>query len=101
MDYIKSPAFLNILKPVVIVTAVFVVMLLVAYFVKRTMKMRNNRPWLIKGSKNAKNSQVITQDPKNENSITLYRSDNESGGAVFSYSFWFVIIKFCVLQKDK
>ena len=51
MNYIKSPAFLNILKPVVIVTAVFVLMLLVAYFVKRTIKMRNNRPWLIKGSK--------------------------------------------------
>ena len=64
MDYIKSPLLLDILKPVVIVTAVFVVMALINYFIKRTIKMKNDRPWLIKGSKNAKNSQVITQDPK-------------------------------------
>jgi len=91
MDYIQSPLLLDILKPVVIVTIVLVVMLLIAYFVKKVIKTKNNRPWLIKGSKNAKNSQVISQDPRNENSITLYRSDNESGGSVFSYSFWFVI----------
>ena len=90
MDSLQSPLVLNILKLAGIVTAVFIVMALIAYFVKRTIKIRNNRPWLIKGSKNAKNSQVISQDPKNENSIT-YRSDNESGGSVFSYSFWFVI----------
>tara|TARA_B100001121_G_scaffold265529_1_gene247613 strand:- start:657 stop:1403 length:747 start_codon:yes stop_codon:yes gene_type:complete len=91
MDSLQSPLVLNILKLAVIVTAVFIVMALIAYFIKRAIKMKNNRPWLIKGSKNAKNSQVISQDPKNENSITLYRSDNESGGSVFSYSFWFVI----------
>ena len=35
---------------------------------------KNNRPWILKGTVNGKNSQIITQDPKNENSITLYRS---------------------------
>ena len=44
MDYIKSPLLLDILKPAAIVTAVFVVMALLAYFVKRTIKTRNNKP---------------------------------------------------------
>ena len=52
---------------------------------------KNNSPWILEGSVNGKNSKQIIQDPKNENSITLYRSDNQEGGAVFSYSFWFVI----------
>jgi hypothetical protein len=52
---------------------------------------KNDSPWIIKKSKNAKNSKVITQDPKNENSITLYRSDNQHEGAEFTYSVWFVI----------
>ena len=59
--------------------------------VKKIINAKNNSPWIVKGTKNGKNSQVVTQDPKNENSITLYRSDNEKGGAVFTYSFWFVI----------
>ena len=52
---------------------------------------KNDTPWIIKSSKNAKNVRVVTQDPKNENSITLYRSDNKLSGAEFTYSFWFVI----------
>ena len=59
--------------------------------VKKLLYSKNNQPWILKGTVNGKNSQVVTQDPKNENSITLYRSDNQEGGAVFSYSFWFVI----------
>ena len=58
---------------------------------KRYLLGKNDQPWIIQNSKNAKNSLVITQDPKNDNSITLYRSDNEEAGAEFTYSFWFVI----------
>ena len=41
-------------------------------------------------NKNAKNSIIVSQDPSNENSVMLYRSDNKNG-IEFTYSFWFVI----------
>ena len=34
-----------------------------------------------------KNKIVVTQDPKNENSITLYRSNGDLGEMQFTYSF--------------
>ena len=40
MDYIQSPLVLDILKPVVIVTTVLGFMLLIAYFVKRVIKLK-------------------------------------------------------------
>jgi hypothetical protein len=63
-----------------------------------TQKMR--KPWLIKGSKDAKKSLVIAQDPADPNSVPLNRSDNEVGGTEFTYSLWFVVDNF-VYNKDK
>ena len=54
------------------------------------MKSKNDNPWIIKESKNAKNSNIIVQDPNNENAITLYRSDGKEN-AQFTYTLWFVI----------
>ena len=50
----------------------------------------NSKPWLVKGSKNAKKSLVIAQNPKDENSVTLYRSDDKDG-LEFGYGFWMCI----------
>ena len=86
-----SSIMFQILKIVIIVVIVFLIMFGIYKLVFYILHSKNNSPFIIKGTINGKNSQVITQDPKDENSITLYRSDNQEGGAVFSYSFWFVI----------
>jgi hypothetical protein len=85
----------SMVKDIVITVVVLIVVGVVIYFLTRMLKQfllgKNDQPWIIQNSKNAKNSLVITQDPKNENSVTLYRSDNQAAGAEFTYSFWFVI----------
>lgn len=84
----------NIIK-IVIIIAILVAVILIMYGINRLVRYllysKNNKPWILKRTVNGKNSQIITQDPRNDNSVTLYRSDNQEGGAVFSYSFWFVI----------
>jgi hypothetical protein len=50
-----------------------------------------NEPWIIEGTKNAKDSYVLTQDPNNSESVILYRSDDEKSGIEFSYSLWMII----------
>ena len=87
----KSPLIVKGVIFVVIVVAVIIVMVLIDKLIFHTMSAKHDSPWLIKGSKNAKNSHVIPQDPKNENAVTLYRSDGEDGGMQFTYTFWFVI----------
>jgi len=76
---------------VVIVLVVGLLIYFGSRFIKNMLLGKSDSPWILQQSKNAKNSLVITQDPKNENSITLYRSDNQDAGAEFTYSFWFVI----------
>jgi hypothetical protein len=86
-----NPLVLQIGKILVILIVVILVMYGIYVGIFYYINSKNNSPWILKNGKNAKNSQIVTQDPKNENSITLYRSDNEAGGAEFTYSFWFVI----------
>ena len=85
----------SLIRDIIIAIVILLIVGLVVYFFMRYFKSimlgKHNSPWILQESKNAKNSLVITQDPKNENSITLYRSDNSSSGAEFTYSFWFVI----------
>ena len=82
-------------RDIIIAVVILVIVGLVVYFGTRFLKKlllgKSDSPWIIQESKNAKNSLIISQDPKNDNSITLYRSDNSESGAEFSYSFWFVI----------
>ena len=89
--FTKNALVIQIVKIIVVSIVVLIVMFATSKLFKKYLNSQNNSPWILKASKNAKNSLVVTQDPKNENSITLYRSDNQEGGAVFSYSFWFVI----------
>ena len=82
-------------RDIIIAVVILVIVGLVVYFGTRFLKKmllgKSDSPWIIQESKNAKNSLIISQDPKNENSVTLYRSDNSDSGAEFTYSFWFVI----------
>ena len=48
-------------------------------------------PYLVKGIKDAKKYVVIPQDPKDDKSITLLRSNNQRDGLEFTYSVWIFI----------
>ena len=86
-----NPILIQVVKFVIIVVVLVVVMYYLRKLIFYILSLKHDKPWIVKGSKNAKNSIVVSQDPKNENSVTLYRSDGEDGGMQFTYSFWFVI----------
>ena len=87
---------LNMLLSQIIVLIIAIVITVIIFMVlenvyKNMMSAQKNDPWLMKSSKNAKNSLNIPQDPSEEGSITLYRSHNQDKGLEFSYSFWMLI----------
>jgi hypothetical protein len=85
----------SLVRDIIIASVILVIVGVLVYvgtkYLKKYLLGKSDQPWIIQDSKNAKNSLVITQDPKDENSITLYRSDDATTGSEFSYSFWFVI----------
>jgi hypothetical protein len=84
----------QIIVLIAIVIVVLGLLTLSKGFFQSVMNKKNNEPMLLKGSKNAKNSLVISQDPKEEGAITLYRSHEEDKGIEFSYSMWLLIDNF-------
>jgi len=59
---------------------------IIGYFTKPS-----GDPKLINGTMNAANEVVITQDPKNSQSIPILRSNNQNKGLEFSWSLWMYI----------
>lgn len=87
-------------KYIVICGSIILLIMFIKYLIVYNYTQKMRRPWLIRGSKDAKKSLVIAQDPADPNSVPLNRSDNESGGTEFTYSLWFVIDNF-VYNKNK
>jgi hypothetical protein len=86
----QNPLVKQIIFLVIIFAVTFGVMYLINKLVFNIISSKHDAPMIFEASKNAKNSMIISQDPSNENSIMLYRSDNQDG-IEFTYSFWFVI----------
>jgi hypothetical protein len=57
--------------------------MIIGYFTKSS-----NNPMLVQGTLNGANSLIISQDPKNAESIPILRSNNQSGGIEFTWSVW-------------
>ena len=100
LEFIKSNPLTDalnknqIVKQIVILVVIFVITILVMYLINlgviNAIRGKHDSPMIFEASKNAKNSMIVSQDPSNENSVMLYRSDNQNG-IQFTYSFWFVI----------
>ena len=87
---ISNPLVIKILICIAVIFVTFILMYLLRNYVLHTLRTQHDKPMILYASKNAKNSMIISQDPSYENSIMLYRSDDQTG-IEFSYSFWFVI----------
>jgi len=51
----------------------------------------SSTPYLVQGMINGNASVIIPQDPKQSNSVTILRSNNQSTGAEFTWSVWLFI----------
>jgi len=82
--------YLQILKVVLIAGLIYLILFMIGKSIRKRYLEKMDNPYIIKDSKNCKNSLTIIQDPSQEGSITLYRSDNKEG-AQFTYSCWLLI----------
>jgi hypothetical protein len=63
--------------------------LLITYFLSSPAN-----PYIIKGMIDGNESKIITQDPKNTNSVEIIRSNNRKTGLEFTWSFWLYVTDF-------
>lgn len=79
---IAKIAFL-ILVLIVFMFLVNLGIILIGYFITPS-----DDPYIIKGMIDGTNSKVISQDPKSKDNVPIKRSNNQSSGIEFTWSFW-------------
>ena len=87
-DFLNSNSLIAKFVFLLLVLIVFMILFnlgiyIISYFVSPT-----KQPYLINGLINGSQTKTIPQDPKQGNSITVYRSNNESKGIEFTWSVW-------------
>jgi len=60
--------------------------MLIGYFTQPS-----NNPYLVKGTMNAANELIISQDPKNKSAVSILRSDNQKTGIEFTWCLWIYV----------
>jgi hypothetical protein len=90
-EFLESNSLVAKVAFLLLVVVVFVIAVRFSAQFLSWMFSFNKSPYLFSGMVDAKNMQVIPQDPNTSGSITLTRSDNMSDGIEFTYSVWMFI----------
>jgi hypothetical protein len=91
-EYLQSNSIIAKFVFFVLVLICFMVLLnlgvtLVAYFLKPSAN-----PYIVKGLIDGNRAIVVSQDPKNSNSATILRSNDQTTGLEFTWSVWLYIM---------
>jgi hypothetical protein len=87
-EFVQSNSIIAKFVFLILVLIIFMILFnlgvkLIQYFTKPKIN-----PYVVKGLISGNKNLVISQDPKNSNSVTIYRSDNETTGIEFTWSVW-------------
>jgi hypothetical protein len=87
-EFINSNSIISKFVFLILVLIVFIMLMnlgvyIISYFLRPDLS-----PYVVKGLINGNTQVRIPQDPKNSNSVTIYRSNNASKGIEFTWSVW-------------
>jgi hypothetical protein len=82
-----------VVKIIIMVIVLVIIYYVVKYLFNKYQFASTQTPYLLNGSKNAKNALVISQDSSNVNYIPINLSDGQDG-IQFTYGFWLLISDF-------
>ena len=90
-DFLKSNSIIARLAFLLLVLFIFVVALRLGIIILAWIFSPNKSPILIDGMIDAKEMNIITQDPNSNKNVPILRSDNRKGGIEFTWSVWIYI----------
>jgi hypothetical protein len=87
-EFINSNSIISKFVFLILVLIVFIMLMNLGVYIISYFLRPNMSPYVIKGLINGNTQVRIPQDPKNSNSVTIYRSNNASKGIEFTWSVW-------------
>jgi hypothetical protein len=90
-EFLESNSIIAKCAFVILVLILFMFILKLGIMLIGYFTQPSNNPYLVKGMTSGNISGTISQDPKNNDSILIKRSNNKSKGLEFSWSIWLFI----------
>jgi hypothetical protein len=90
-EFLESNSIIAKCAFVILVLILFMFLLKLGIMLIGYFTQPSNNPYLVKGTISGNVSSTISQDPKNNDSILVKRSNNKSKGLEFSWSIWLFI----------
>lgn len=92
-EFLESNSLIAKFVFIILVLIVFMVLLNLGVFLIVYFKKPDKQPYVVKGLISGNSTRHVKQDPRDADSIRLYRSNNENKGAEFTWAVW--------LKRDK
>ena len=90
-EFLESNSIIAKFAFLVLVLIVFMFLLNIGMMLIGYFTQPSNNPYLVKGTISGNESGIISQDPKNTNSVVIKRSNNENKGIELTWSIWLII----------
>jgi hypothetical protein len=100
-DFLQSNSIIAKFAFLILVIIVFVFFLRLGIFLIGYLLEPSKNPYLISGLVSGAANITITQNPKNLDSITLQRSNNQTTGIEFTWSTWLIVNDLELTSEDK
>ena len=92
-SYLQSNTIIAKFAFLVLVIIIFVVFLKLGIWLLEYFLSPGESPYVVKGLVNGGEKIIVSSDPKDANSVPIFRSNNESTGLEFTWSTWLFIDK--------
>lgn len=90
-EYLRSNNNVAKFSFLFLILFIFIILLNLGIQIMAYFMNPSKNPYIVKGILDGKNSQVISQNPNDSNSIPITRSNNEIGGIEFTWSLWLLL----------
>ena len=90
-EFLNNNSFIAKVSFIILVIICFIIFFNIGYWIIKLIISPSRSPYIIKGMKDAKTLRIIGQNPKDANSISIYRSNDQYNGIEFTWSTWFYI----------
>lgn len=87
-EFLESNSIIARFTFILIVVILFMVLLRLGIYLIGYFSQPPENPYLVSGTISGTDSQQIKQDPKDSDSVTLLRSNNQPGGIEYTWSVW-------------
>ena len=87
-DFLQSNSIIARIAFILFVIILFTVLLRLGMFLLNYFSKTKSNPYLIYGLIDGGRATQVTQDPTNENSVTILRSNNKNSGIEYTWSVW-------------